>query len=379
LVRGASWRFPWQKDYNAVDGKWRSRVTPDSTHNIDPTRRAFYGRLGERNLAPLWEVLHKLVTATPESAIAPHLWRYADAKPYLLEACELITAKEAERRVLILENPALPGDSRITQSLFAGLQIILPGEIAPPHRHSQAALRFVLEGEGAYTSVDGERTTMHPGDFVITPSWTWHDHGNTGAGPMVWLDGLDMHMIKLFEASFREGAGTDQAMAPERPEGDSEARYGANLLPVEDSYQRPTSPVFNYRYDRTREALEAMRRRDEWSRWHGLKLKYANPKTGDYAIPTLATFIQLLPKGFKTAPYRCTASTVFVCIEGGGKTIVGEGEGARTLSWEPRDIFVVPSWEKHRHEAGGDSVLFSYSDRGVHEKLGFWREEKFAA
>jgi gentisate 1,2-dioxygenase len=358
--------------------KRRLGVTVQSTHNIDPARRDFYGRIGERNLAPLWEVLHRLITATPESAIAPHLWHYDELKPDLLEACELITAKEAERRVLVLENPALPGESRITRSLFGGLQIILPGEIAPPHRHSQAALRFVLEGEGAYTSVDGERTTMHPGDFVITPSWTWHDHGNTGKGPMVWLDGLDMHMVKLFEASFREGAGTDAAMPPDRPEGDAEARYGANLLPVDDDYRRPTSPIFNYRYDHTREALERMRRRETWSPWHGLKLKYANPQTGDYAIPTIATFIQLLPQGFETAPYRSTSSTVFVCIEGRGQSLVGAGEGTKTLSWGPRDVFVVPSWATHRHVAGEDAVLFSYSDRGVQEKLGLFREEKFA-
>ena len=354
-------------------------MTVQSTHNIDSARREFYERIGERNLAPLWEVLHGLVTATPQSAIVPHLWHYDDLKPDLLEACELITAREAERRVLVLENPALPGESRITKSLFGGLQIILPGEIAAPHRHSQAALRFVLEGEGAYTSVDGERTTMHPGDFVITPSWTWHDHGNTGTGPMVWFDGLDMHMIKLFEASFREGAGTDEAMPTDRPEGDAEARYGANLLPVDDDYRRPTSPIFNYRYDHTRAALEQMRRREAWSPWHGLKLKYANPRTGDYAIPTLATFIQLLPKGFTTAPYRATASTVFVCVEGGGRSIVGDGATAKILAWGPRDIFVVPSWERHRHEASEDSVLFSYSDRGAQEKLGFFREEKSAA
>jgi gentisate 1,2-dioxygenase len=350
------------------------------THNIDPARRDFYGRIGERNLAPLWEVLHKLVTATPETQIVPHLWSYDALKADLMEACELITAKEAERRVLVLENPALPGESRITKSLFGGLQIILPGEIAAPHRHTQAALRFVIEGEGAYTSVDGERTFMRPGDFVITPSWTWHDHGNVGTGPMVWLDGLDMHMIKLFEASFREGSGSDDAGTVTRPEGDSAARYGANLLPVEDSYSRPTSPIFNYRYDKTREALEETRRKNEWNAWHGLKLKYANPKTGDYAIPTIATFIQLLPKGFKTAPYRSTASTVFVCIEGTGRSVIGEGEGARTFTWGRRDIFVVPSWEFVHHEAPtGDAVLFSYSDQGVHEKLGFFREEKRAA
>ncbi len=350
-------------------------AAPTAKHNIDPARQEFYARIGQSNLAPLWEVLHKLITATPESVIAAHLWKYDSLKPFLLEACELITAKEAERRVLILENPSLKGESKITRSLFAGLQTILPGEIAPPHRHSQAALRFIIEGQGAYTAVDGERTMMHPGDFVITPSWTWHDHGNTGSGPMVWLDGLDMHMIKMFEASFREGTGSDEAQEPERPEGDSYARYGANMLPVEAEYNRPTSPVFNYPYDRSREALETMKRRDRWSPWHGLKFKYINPMNGDYAIPTIATFIQLLPKGFKSQGYRSTDSTVFVCVEGKGRTEVA----GKILEWGPKDIFVIPSWEKHTHEALEESVLFSYSDRGVHEKLGFWREQKFAA
>ncbi len=334
-----------------------------STHNIDPVRQEFYDRIKPTSLAPLWEVLHGLVTKEPNTIIKAHRWKYdSDVRPYLMEACKLITAKEAERRVLILENPALTGQSKVTRSLFAGLQIILPGEVAPPHRHTPAALRFVIEGEGAYTAVDGERTMMKPGDFVITPSWTWHDHGNVGDKPMVWLDGLDMHL-------------SDDPREADRPEGDSSARYGNNLLLVDDDYDRPTSPVFIYPYERTREALEQMRKRDAWSPWHGLKLKYSNPKTGDYAIPTMATFIQLLPKGFKTQAYRSTASTVFVCTEGTGKTVVGD----ETFTWGPRDIFVVPSWANHVHHASSDAVLFSYSDRGVQEKLGFFREQKLAA
>jgi gentisate 1,2-dioxygenase len=351
------------------------RQAPPASHNLAPARRDFYREIAPANLAPLWEVLHQLVTAEPQSIIKPHLWKYADVKRHLLKACELITAREAERRVLVLENPALPGESRITRSLFAGLQIILPGEIAPPHRHTQTALRFVIEGRGAYTGVDGERTAMHPGDFVITPSWTWHDHGNNGDGPMVWLDVLDIHMLKLFEASFREGSDSEEARPEERPQGDSLARYGSNLLPVDCDYAKPVSPVFNYPYDRTREALERMRQRQEWNPWHGLKLKYINPLNGDYAIPTIATFIQLLPKGFETRPYRSTASTIFVCVEGTGTTTLGE----RTIAWGPHDIFVVPSWETHVHAAAQDAVLFSASDRGVQEKLGFFREGKIQA
>jgi gentisate 1,2-dioxygenase len=124
----------------------------------------------------------------------------------MTEAGKLITAKEAERRVLILENPGLRGQSKVTTSLFAGIQMVIPGDVAPAHRHSQSALRFILEGKGAFTAVDGERTVMEPGDFVITPSMTWHDHGNETNEPMFWLDGLDIPMVQFFDASFAEGS-----------------------------------------------------------------------------------------------------------------------------------------------------------------------------
>jgi len=335
-------------------------------------RQAFYGRIGPKNLAPLWEVLHDLVRAEPQTVCAPHRWRYADVRPHLLEACKLITAQEAERRVLVLENPSLRGQSRVTRTLFAGLQIIMPGEIAPPHRHVAAALRFIVEGEGAYTAVDGERTTMYPGDFVITPSWTWHDHGHPGEGPMVWLDGLDMHMVNFFETSFRENDESRAAHPAVRPEGASLARFGNSMLPVGYHTSGMTSPVFNYPYARTREALEVMRRTDPLDEWHGWKLRYVNPVNGDDAIPTIATFMQLLPKGLATKPYRSTSSTVFIAVAGSGTTKVDD----TTLDWQPHDIFVVPSWMTCVHTALEEAVLFSYSDQGVQQKLGLWRQEK---
>src|SRR6185312_17321400 len=156
----------------------------------NPERESFYREIAPANLAPLWEVLHSLVTPEPVSPVQPVLWRYDEVRPHVERAGNLITAAEAERRVLVLENPGLKGQSSITHSLYAGLQLILPGEVARAHRHAASALRFILEGHGAYTAVDGERTYMQPGDFVITPSWTFHDHGNTTDTPMVWLDGL---------------------------------------------------------------------------------------------------------------------------------------------------------------------------------------------
>src|SRR6185437_16258238 len=182
------------------------------------TRKAFYQRIDGLDVAPLWEVLGALVPAQPTSPVAPALWRYDELRKHMMEAGRLITAEEAERRVLVLENPALRGRSCITQSLFAGLQLILPGEVAPAHRHTQTALRLVLDGEGAYTAVDGERTTMRYGDFIITPSWTFHDHGNDGAEPVVWLDGLDIPMVRFFDAGFREKSAARSQTAT-RPEG----------------------------------------------------------------------------------------------------------------------------------------------------------------
>ncbi len=343
----------------------------ESKPETTPDRAAFYQRMDGNNLAPLWEVMSNLITPEPKSDCLPAIWHYGEVRPFVLESGGLITAKEAERRVLVLENPGMRGRSQITTSLYAGLQLILPGEVAPSHRHSQSALRFIVEGEGAYTAVDGEKTIMREGDFVTTPSWTWHDHGNDSDRPMVWLDGLDIPIAQLLDVSFVEGLDRDEQPLS-RPVGDSLARYGAGLLPDGYAATGSASPVFNYPYARTREALETMRRTEEWDPCHGLKMRYVNPVNGDYAMPTMGTFMQLLPKSFETTPYRSTDATVFSVVEGGGRTVVGE----QTLEWAPRDTFVIPSWRSHTHHADADAVLFSFSDRPVQVKLGLWREQR---
>src|ERR1700694_186905 len=212
-----------------------------------PEREAFYKKIDGENLSALWNVMGDLITPEPRSPCRPNRGRSAAIRDYMTEARKLITAKEAERRVLVLENPGLRGQSKITSSLFAGVQMVVPGDVAPAHRHSQSALRFVLEGKGAYTAVDGERTEMAPGDFVITPSMTWHDHANETSEPMFWLDGLDIPMVQFFDASFAEGSDEDQQKIT-RPPGDSFARYGHNLLPVDEKRKSMTSPIFNYSY-----------------------------------------------------------------------------------------------------------------------------------
>jgi gentisate 1,2-dioxygenase len=337
-----------------------------------PERLAFYEKIGRQNMTPLWTSLANLVTPEPRSPCRPASWRFADIREAMMEAGSLITAKEAERRVLVLENPGLRGQSKITTDLYAGVQLVLPGEVAPAHRHTQTALRFVLEGEGAHTVVEGEKTIMREGDFVITPPMTWHDHGTESDKPMFWLDGLDIPLVQFLDASFAEHLGED-AQPITRRTGDSTARYGANLLPVDSARQHNVSPIFNYPYARTREALHEMRRQDEWDACLGLKLRYANPQTGGHAMATMGTFIQLLPAGFRTQAYRSTDATIYVPIEGRGRSRIGENF---VVEWGPRDVFVVPSWHAVRHEADDEAVLFSFSDRPVQEALGLFREDR---
>jgi gentisate 1,2-dioxygenase len=358
-------------------------------------RKSFYNAIGQHSMTPLWEVLHALVPPLPASPCVPAMWKYSDIRPFLMDAGQLITAEEAVRRVLVLENPALRGQSCITQSLYAGLQVIMPGEVAPSHRHTQSALRFVVEGQGAYTAVDGERTTMQPGDFIITPSWTWHDHGHHGSShqhghdgkhdsgegfdqPVVWLDGLDIPMLRFFDAGFAEnGSAASQPIT--RAEGISTHRYSANMLPVR--YSAPfgqTSPIFSYPYERTRQALHELEGHADIDAWDGVKLRYVNPATGGSPIPTMATFMQRLPAGFSGKPFRQTDGAVFSVVEGDASVAIESGHTTTTFEVGARDHFVIPSWHTARLSSSAGCVLFSFSDRPVHQALGIHREERMS-
>ena len=306
----------------------------------------FSKEIAELGLKPLWERVMRLKAGTDAR---PAIWRWRDTRPLLMRACELITAKQAERRVLMLENPSLPGTTFITPALFAGLQAILPGEIAPTHRHTPNALRLIVEGEGAYTAVDGERIPMRPGDFIVTPGWTWHDHGNEGSAPVVWLDGLDTAFANLFGAHFREDYPEErQRAAP----------------PGSESF-------LSFPYERTRANLERLSKGGNPHPCHGWKLRYTHRDTGKDPFPTLAVFMQWLPGGFTGGRHRSTDGAVYCVVEGRGSADVG---GER-IDFAPHDVFVVPSWEIRRFEAATDCVIFSYSDRAAQEALGFWREE----
>jgi gentisate 1,2-dioxygenase len=310
----------------------------------------FYQALARASLAPLWESLAALAPREPNPRAVPHLWAYADARAHLLEAGRLITAEEAERRVVVLANPGLPGALQATDTLYAGLQLILPGEIAPAHRHSQSALRFVMEGQGAYTAVNGEKARMAPGDFIITPAMSWHEHGG-GEAPVIWLDGLDVPLVGFLGAGFREELDVP-SLPPVEPDG---------------------APVFAWPYDRSREMLQRLADAQEIDAWRGHVLGYRHPN-GRWAMATLGPTLSLLPKGFRTKPYRAIAGAVATLVQGRVRAVVG----AERFEIGPRDLIALPSWRPYELEALEESVLFAFSDRPVYEALGLWREERIA-
>ena len=353
--------------------KLKPRHVHVDTSELKDIHPDFYSDVQGTQLWPLWEEMNQFANRTePGPGMVAALWRYSDVRPLVMRSGEIISAEEAERRVLALMNPGLKPLMAVTPTIYAGYQLVMPGEIAPSHRHSPAAFRFILEGGGAYTAVNGERTYMYPGDFVVTPSRTWHDHGNETDDPMIWLDGLDWPLTNKLGLTYFEAYPGFQH--PEtRPPGDSAVRYGMGVAPVKHGHRAAHTPVVNYTYERTREALAAMSRSGEPDPCHGIKTRYTNPLTGDDAIPTLSAFIQLLPAGFDGRTCRQTDACVYSVVEGSGRTEIGD----IVLEWGPKDTFTVPIWAQHRHIADDeDVVLFSFSDRGLQEKLGLWREQR---
>lgn len=302
------------------------------------------------NLLPLWERKVKLV---PGSDCVPAHWPYQLVKPLLERSVDLISKKDADRRVLVMENPALRGTSFIAQSLFAGQQIILPGEIAPSHRHTPNAFRFIVEGEGAYTSIDGIQMMMRPGDFIVTPNWAWHDHGNLGQQAVVWMDGLDTPFTSLFGAHFREN-------------------YPQDTYPVTHVSNEPDehSQVFLYPFKKMEHDLGQLQG-TAMDPAMAYKLRYTDPKTQQNPLKTVSAFMQLLPKGFIGKSYRSTENTVLNLFRG---SCTIEVDGTKYELAE-HDVFVVPSWKSYRFESAEDSFIFSFTDRAAQQTLGFWVEE----
>lgn len=344
------------------------------SNELKAQREEFYKELEASSIEPLWRVLGDAAPKSPRVEGKVHKWAWRDVRSQMMRAGDLVTPQEAERRVLMLINPAFKSTSfRTIGLIYAGIQLIMPGEIADSHRHTPNAQRFIIEGEGAYTAVEGERTIMSKGDYVLTPGWTWHDHGNESNKPMIWLDGLDLPFAIMLDANFFEDYvdGDGQMQPIYRQPEDSHSRWGRNLRP---SWQSPfsttASPILNYRWKDARASLHALR--DETgSPYDGIIMQYTNPVTGGPTLPTISAYLQLLRKGEHTKSHRHTSSTIYHVAEGGGRSIVNGAE----ITWEEGDTFIVPSWAPHEHvSVGGEAVLFSYTDRPIVSAFGFYRE-----
>ena len=344
-----------------------SKATPEELEG-------FYRDLETYSTAALWTRQEQALVNEPKSKALPYLWRWKELRPQAMRAAELVGTEDAERRVLMLLNPGLEGRIATTNSLFSGLQIVMPGESARAHRHTPAALRFIIESDGGHTTVEGDKIPMLPGDLVLTPNWTWHDHGNTTGNPIIWLDGLDLPLTHLLEAVFFEPYPED-IQPITLPTDSSLTAYGSGALrPAWEKPQSTHSPLMHYPWDKTWSALQGLAPVADGSPYDGVVLEYTNPNSGGPVMPTMACHAQLLRPSEATKAHRHTASVIYHVVEGEGYSIV---DGQR-LDWSEKDVFCVPGWAFHEHvnsSAVNPAVLFSFTDAPVLQALSLLREQ----
>lgn len=340
-----------------------------------PELKAFYQELADLDSGALWTVANDIEPWYPQPASVPMRWRFSELRPLVHKALGLVQADDAGRRVVMLVNPGRRDVSAAAGLLYTGLQIMGPGETMTAHRHQAAALRFVLEGTGAWTIVDGQKLRVGPRDFAITPNGTWHEHGNESAdAPVIWQDGLDIPLVNALDAGFYE-VHPDTYQEPGKVINSSLLAYGSSLLPYGvERWSRPYSPLLAYPWERSYEALRSLARTTDGSPYDGVIMEYADPVTGGSVMPTMSAHLQLLRPGQATQAHRHTGSVLYTVAHGRGhSTIAGQ-----RFDWQYGDVFCVPSWAWHEHSNGDDSedaVLFSFNDFPVMRSLGFYREE----
>jgi gentisate 1,2-dioxygenase len=315
------------------------RSSPDELDN-------YYAQLRAQHVTPAW--IDGGIGIEPQTEVVPYLWRWRDLRPQAMRAAELVGTQQAERRVLRLTNPKLSGVA--SNTLVANIQIVMPGEIARAHRHSAAALRLIIEGSGGYTVVNGDRVPMYPGDLVLTPNWSWHDHANDTDAPMIWLDGLDTPLVRMLEAGFYEEYHQER----------QEVGTAVN------------ASQWHYPMSEMRAALQRLAA-NGGDAGEGTTLEYTNRATGGPVMPTIACHMRLLRPGEKTRARRRVCCTNYHVVEGAGYSVVG----GQRLDWEDKDVFTVPTWTFCEHVNSGDrtAFLFSFSDAPVMKALSLYRDE----
>ena len=330
-------------------------------------------RIKQASLAPMWT--RPKMLAKPQSKCSEQLWSYQEIRNLLLEASPHITPQDSDRRVLILESKDLPESFFLSPTLFAGVQLLLPGEVAAAHRHSQAAIRFIFEGEGAYASVGGEKVSLEKGDLLINPRNEWHDHGHEGTIPALWLDVLDVPLVDVVDAQFREWS--DQAKQQVNfSDGHSNLLLSNGLrVTTEESFNGQRSfkndYIRKYSYTNSRRTLNELMLSQQLDPYKGAELVYVDPRGGS-VLPTIDAFLQGIPENFSTLNYQSTETKIVVVTEGEVKIVLDD----KSYILKENDIFLIPSWRKYSMTAMTDAVLFSASNKPLLVSTGLWYELK---
>lgn len=342
-----------------------------------PELTAFYQELAASNADAFWNRANAIEPWEPISRYNPTMWKYADMRPLCMRAIDLVRPEDAGRRVVTLLNnsPAGREHTAVVGWLFSGLQAMKPGEITPAHRHTASAHRFIMEGAGAYTVVDGHRITLGRNDYVLTPNGCWHDHGVLAEGKTcVWQDGLDIPLMNSLETNFY-AVYDEPAQKAAYPENDLPLSYGGGMLPEGiPAWDKSYSPAMVYRWEQTEAALRGFARVSPPNPFDGYIMRYANPVTGGWAMRTMGAHMQMLPAGFRGKAHRHTGNVVYNVAQGRGYSIIG----GQRFDWEEHDIFCVPAWQWHEHvnlDPDAEAFLFSFNDFPVMEALGVRLEE----
>ncbi|MEI5130832.1 cupin domain-containing protein [Streptomyces libani] len=345
-------------------------IPPQQQGPTEP--ESFAGRLRRHHAVGRWGAANENQSWTPNPRSVPALWRYAELRPFAVEAAEFVKGEDAALRVITHLNPGHPDYEAAVGHLYSGLQTLKPHERMTAHRHAASAIRFVMEGEGGWTAVDGDRMTVGPGDVVITPGGLWHEHGNdSDDGLVIWQDCTNDPLVNTLGANFFE-LHPQRSHLGTQDRTDTLARYGGLLLP--DTRRRSeASPLFSYPWDKCYEALAAAARAGNHSPFDGVIMEYTNPVTGGPVTHTLGAKLQMLAPGEHTRSHRHTGSVVYVAARGSGLVTI---DGV-VHPWSAGDTFCVPSWSWHSHANPGtdEAVLFSYNEFPLLDKLGLYTEE----
>jgi gentisate 1,2-dioxygenase len=343
-------------------------IDMQTTHTVDVDYHELCGALAAKSMQPLWRMKRKLLSEVPLPSTDAWLWKWETILPLAKRAGEVVTLdRGGDRRVLALANPGLEGLPFTSTSLWGAIQYLGAREAAPAHRHTPAAIRFVMNGTGATTTVDGDACTMEAGDLVLTPNWNWHDHDNAGDEPVVWFDGLDLPLVTTLESVFFENHPSEAQ--PQAGRGLSERGFAAPGLRELGARAHPAhSPLLRYAWADTDRALAALM--DDGRAL--ASVEFTNPTTGGPALPSVGCEMHRLRPGARTNARRKTGSSVYVVFQGTGVTVIG----GVAFEWGPGDVFVTPSWGAVDHEASEPADLFAISDRPVLEVLHLFQEER---